>query len=56
MSEKGILEELIERARRKIRELTPGGLPTMQTRHPVLGLVHDIQRFVRRKISKFLRG
>ena len=41
---------LITRLRQRIREMTPGEIPPMKTEHPVAGLLHDIQRYVRRRI------
>jgi len=54
MSEKGIIEEIVERMRERIREITPGEVPAMRRRHPAIGLIHDIQRLIRRKVRRFL--
>ena len=36
--------------RGRIRARTPGVLPEMREEHPVMGLIHDIQRLVRRRV------
>jgi len=42
---------LIKRVRMFIRSMTPGELPPISMQHPIRGLVHDIQRLIRRKIG-----
>lgn len=41
---------VITNIRERIRSRTPGEIPPMTGEHPIAGLVHDIQRFVRRRI------
>jgi len=41
---------IITRLRERIRARTPGELPPMTTKHPVIGLIHDVQRLFRRKV------
>ena len=41
---------IVTALREMIRARTPGTLPPMRTEHPVIGLVHDIQRLIRRRI------
>ena len=51
MSEKRVWSyPIITRLRERIRARTPGELPPMTTKHPVVGLLHDIQRLLRRRI------
>ena len=54
MGEERIVERIIKRVREEIRRRTPGEVPVMRNEHPVIGLVHDIQRLVRRRVRKFL--
>jgi len=41
---------LVTSLRETLRARTPGELPPMREEHPVIGLVHDVQRLVRRRI------
>jgi len=41
---------LVTRLRERIRKRTPGTLPPMREEHPVIGLLHDVQRLLRRRI------
>ena len=41
---------IITALRKRIRTRTLGKLPPMTTQHPVIGLIHDIQRLVRRRV------
>jgi len=41
---------IIKALREYIRSRTPGTLPPMREEHPLIGLIHDIQRLVRRRI------
>ena len=41
---------MVTRVRERIRARTPGQIPPMSGRHPVVGLVHDVQRLFRRKV------
>jgi len=41
---------VITALRERIRARTPGTVPPMTTEHPVIGLVHDVQRLVRRRV------
>mgnify|MGYP000279966576 CR=1 FL=1 len=41
---------IVTTLRKMIRDRTPGTLPPLTAEHPVIGLVHDIQRLVRRRI------
>ena len=36
--------------RERMRARTPGVLPEIRKEHPVMGLIHDVQRLVRRRI------
>ena len=46
---------IITRLRKKIRERTPGEVPAMTTEHPVIGLVEDVRRLVRRRAREVRR-
>jgi len=43
---------IVTSLRETIRARTPGVLPPIREEHPVIGLVHDIQRLVRRRVFR----
>jgi len=47
-----IIPKIIENIRKNIRTRTSGPLPAMKTQHPIRGLIHDVQRMVRRRIRE----
>jgi len=40
---------VINAVRDVVRKHTPGEIPPKKEEHPIIGLLHDIQRFVRRR-------
>lgn len=47
---------LVGQARERLRAMTPGELPPMTEVHPVMGLVHDVERLFRRRMADVRRG
>jgi len=36
--------------RERVRARTPGEVPSIREEHPLMGLTHDVQRLVRRRV------
>jgi hypothetical protein len=41
---------IVTSLRETIRARTPGGAPPLTEDHPIVGLAHDVQRLIRRRI------
>jgi len=55
MNNEAIIETIIKRVRERIRSITPGELPPMRETHPIMGLINDVRRLIRRKLLGFTR-
>jgi hypothetical protein len=43
---------IVTALRERIRARTPGTIPPMREEHPIIGLGHDITRWVRRRVFR----